>query len=222
MGCDIHLKLQRFINNNWETIPLPERDWNVPYEERAPDPRSRNYNVFAFLADVRNGYGFAGVETHKEITPQFPHRGLPDGIDPNPFSDNEDESYNNWLGDHSFTWATIAELKAAPWNAEFHAHGVISELEFKSRRAANITNEPDGGWAGAVLGKGLVTIDENDYDQTRHTIHAAVPEDKCYVRAHWTWQPLIDCQFKRWLDTLTEHTLGVPLTEARLIMGFDN
>lgn len=45
------------------------------------DPGGRDYNLFAFLADVRNGRGFAGSYRHEPVGPQFPDRGLPADID---------------------------------------------------------------------------------------------------------------------------------------------
>ena len=40
----------------------------------------RHYDVFAILADVRNGYGFAGVRTGSGFDPIAPGRGLPSDL----------------------------------------------------------------------------------------------------------------------------------------------
>ena len=40
----------------------------------------RNYDVFSILADVRNGYGFAGVRTSTGFDPIAPGRGLPSDL----------------------------------------------------------------------------------------------------------------------------------------------
>ena len=40
----------------------------------------RNYNVFSILANVRNGYGFAGVRTGSGFDPISDGRGLPDDL----------------------------------------------------------------------------------------------------------------------------------------------
>lgn len=40
----------------------------------------RNYNLFAILADVHNGYGFAGCDTGDPFVPIAPPRGLPDDV----------------------------------------------------------------------------------------------------------------------------------------------
>ena len=44
----------------------------------ADDPTFDPPAVFAALADVRNGYGFAGVPTHEAIKPISEARGLPE------------------------------------------------------------------------------------------------------------------------------------------------
>lgn len=47
---------------------------------------NRNYDLFAALADVRNGVGFAGVKTGKAIEPIAMPRGIPDDADPDTVS----------------------------------------------------------------------------------------------------------------------------------------
>ena len=61
MGTDIHGVFQRFdaAAGIWEDVPSK-------YEQ------DRHYQLFAVLAGVRNGYGFAGAQT-AEIDPKAPH-----------------------------------------------------------------------------------------------------------------------------------------------------
>jgi len=40
----------------------------------------RNYNAFAILADVRNGYGFAGCDTGDGFVPISTPKGFPDDM----------------------------------------------------------------------------------------------------------------------------------------------
>lgn len=56
MGTDIHGVFQAFDNGQW-------RDVESSYEQ------DRHYQLFAVLAGVRNGYGFAGVPTGEPVTP---------------------------------------------------------------------------------------------------------------------------------------------------------
>lgn len=93
MGCDIHLYFEKKNKDGkWEKIEIDER----------LIPEDRDYDLFAFLADIRNS---------KQIEPQFADRGLP--TDRSISGDYHDETL--WLGDHSFTYAYIDEILKAPW-----------------------------------------------------------------------------------------------------------
>ncbi len=135
MGADIHLLVEKLNGEKWEEVEPPYsasygiKSWSPYYENRnfdhgKPDPLTRDYNLFAFLADVRNGRGFAGVFTHERITPCFSGRGIPDDCSyVEPINDEDENriggSYS-WLGEHSFTWATLTELLNAPWGVRFN------------------------------------------------------------------------------------------------------
>lgn len=56
MGTDIHCVFQKKCPEGWEDI-------ESEYEE------GRHYTLFAWLGDVRNGFGVAGVKTHTELAP---------------------------------------------------------------------------------------------------------------------------------------------------------
>lgn len=90
MGCDIHGRVQyRYEDGEWF--------------DDGPIPDCRSYRLFAALAGVRNGYGFAGMPTHEPIKPISEPRGLPDDIP------NHDDQI--WFGDHSFSWLTLDEIR---------------------------------------------------------------------------------------------------------------
>ena len=93
MGCDIHLYFEKKNKEGtWEKIEIDDR--------LLPD--DRDYELFAFLADVRNG---------KQLESPFANRGLP--TDRSISGDDHDETL--WLGDHSFTYAYLDEILKAPW-----------------------------------------------------------------------------------------------------------
>lgn len=91
MGADIHsyAEVRQSSNSKW----LPAIN-NMPCD--------RNYWAFAVLADVRNGIGFAGIKTGSPVTPIAPPRGLPD----------DRAEIAGDLGDHSYSWVTLAELRS--------------------------------------------------------------------------------------------------------------
>ena len=64
MGCDIHFRVEKREGDQWvpaETM-IPNRWYESGDEEPETVPKrfyaSRNYSLFAILADVRNGRGF--------------------------------------------------------------------------------------------------------------------------------------------------------------------
>lgn len=156
MGCDIHLRVQGFRDGAWEYVKTkPFLRYDEPGFTWADDPTGRNYWVFAALADVRNDVGPTRIE------PWFPARGFPDGLTeedmnlPCPEDYDEEEwaekyptldrnaaalDYENftggdtWLGEHSFTWATLAELQAADWDVSVRGQGVVSSDQFREWR----------------------------------------------------------------------------------------
>jgi len=278
------------------------------------DPGGRNYDLFAFLADVRNGTGFAGTYRHEPIRPQFPGRGLPvdldagcyanieellvDGVaaptndeeretlrflrsnlgdimeaarrarDPRSkrvllaiqrlkagattegervaaekaearwkarwFSeedlqqDSEDEDDKFWPGYHDFTWATYAELKAAPWDTPFNGKGgyvpVVSEGSeswCSSVLPADYTPEDNWSpeaWSGGISGPGIRMMEYSEW------VECGAPRvPQLYVRIYWTCRPLLDCAFKRWLDTTVAKIAAEYGDEnVRVVMGFDS
>lgn len=121
MGCDIHPLVQVKRNEKWEHEPFPDGTWRGPF-------RQRDYIFFGVLA---------GVRCH-DVTPIAEPRGLPDDLD---YEVNEDgyvpallnvDLYDDeipdclWLGEHSYSWVTLAELDAYPWEEalmQVHTNG---------------------------------------------------------------------------------------------------
>jgi hypothetical protein len=112
MGTDIHIAVEVRRPDGWHLSDLVVT-------------QNRNYRAFAVLADVRNGYGFAGSDTGEALKPISEPRGLPADMSPElrlRLDENENEneraapvdidSEENafWLGDHSFSHVTLREL----------------------------------------------------------------------------------------------------------------
>lgn len=66
MGTDIHGVFQRFDSQQKRWVGVPSN-----YSQ------NRHYQLFAVLADVRNGTGFAGVKTGDAVEPISEPRGYP-------------------------------------------------------------------------------------------------------------------------------------------------
>lgn len=104
MGTDIHAIFQRKEGDQWKMV-------ESRYEE------VRHYFLFAWLANVRNGSGFAGIKTHDPIEPLSDLRGLPEDFvihfrnGMNKYKEVIDGKLEEvWMGDHSFSWLSADEI----------------------------------------------------------------------------------------------------------------
>lgn len=119
MGCDIHIYTEKYVNGKWLHADGTQKNkyfgkWkDEPEFCRAPIYNGRNYNLFAILADVRNGSGFAGCYTGSGFIPIHEPKGLPDDV-----SDEIREAADDWGSDgHSHSYFTVKELlQYKHWN----------------------------------------------------------------------------------------------------------
>lgn len=197
MGTDIHGRIQRRYQHG-----------DGRYEDVGEIERDRNYTVFAILANVRNGSGFAGIRTHNPIEPISDPRGLPDdlgfkGADWSEFDDPaikepkcKPVSYGDFeFGDHSQSWLTLSEILAWPhWDEKIHLYGYLERAEYERVIA---TGDTPKEWCGGVSGPSVVC-----------TEHAAVqggtaPENWTNVLYEWDVPLREHVQtFRLWLDYL--------------------
>lgn len=236
MGTDIHLQVQgKNKDGKWEWVKRPPfKTWRVDRDDFDfdADPTGRDYNLFAILAGVRNGYGFAGTYRHEPVSPWFEGRGLPDGMtdeDCERVDDSVPAYGDDWIGDHSFTHATLAELRAAPWDHEFHQFGVVNPQNFKVWREKGMPDE----WSGGIMGRDIVTHTDPD-EYGRMVDGGLIRVDNRnpkwsrtldYCRVTWKWAPLTDCTFRKWIDGDVMQSIadeyGGP-ENVRVLMGFDS
>lgn len=123
--------------------------------------RARRYDLFAILADVRNGYGFAGVLTGKGFVPISQPRGLPEDVDP---KTGWNEEYNDHdFGDHSFSWLTLKELLDYDWAQVTTKQGMVSGAEYLIYKEKGRPTS----WSGGVGGPGISIITEEEMEAKR-------------------------------------------------------
>ena len=125
MGCDIHFYVEKKVNEKWETADkwnkyddddYEEGDLTVNYEDRFY--HNRNYDLFAILADVRNGRGFAGICTGDGFIPISAPKGLPDDI-----CDQVKKEADRWEGDaHSHSHFLLSELISYDYKGQTTKH----------------------------------------------------------------------------------------------------
>lgn len=209
MGCDIHTKAEtRFIHEgeeHWSAVTAhifpspyyrPERplgEYNEPYTDEPY--KGRNYRLFGFLADVRNGRGFAGIDTGESVQPilgfDHPTRGVPD---------NASEDWKNYVKDwgqdlHSTSWLTLRELKAADWDTRTVERGIISAHDYEEIRASQFEAKPDS-WSGFIQGPGIQVITADEYEAIRDEKGFTGPES--HPDPHLGERPVGERYFIRW------------------------
>ena len=112
MGCDIHFYVEKKEAGKWVTADK----WSNPYSDDHKDVDSkdefygnRNYDLFAILANVRNGYGFAGSPTGFGFVPICEPKGFPED------ACEEVKELCEHCGEHTPSWLTLKEILDYDW-----------------------------------------------------------------------------------------------------------
>ena len=228
MGTDIHTAIEkRQADGSWKFVNVPLETW-------------RCYDVFAILADVRNGYGFAGCYTGEGFNPISEPKGLPTDCKYDRVNYSYDDDYL-YLGDHSFSWLTLRELKEYDYDQETVLSGVLSEQEYIKWKEAG-GGFPKNGYSGGVSGWAVreVTPQEMDLiltgeksreviDPNDGVLHPSVAVKtkptpaSYYTRVEW---PI---KYREVAGMILEHIIPAmesvaegDLDSVRLVFGFDS
>ncbi len=242
MGCDVHFNTEVKENGKWRLntdriFPNPYYEKNAKkdntlsynkFETTSPGPR--NYDWFSILADVRNGFGFAGVETGEGFSVIANPRGLPEDV-----CEEIKNEVDVWGCDlHSITHLSIEDFDEFDWNQVTMKSGVIPMKQYLELR--NTTNPPQM-WSGGLGGGNNITISVeeaekviegklkvltrvqrfNDETQTESV-------DYWNINVQYVW-PVI---YSEWFENRIKDTveplriLSKKYEDARLVFGFDN
>lgn len=190
MGTDVHAVFQKPADKGWERI---ESKWE----------QSRHYFLFSWLADVRNGYGFAGVPTYDPVKPIAEPRGLPAD-----FSEEKDGvmwegDEGGYLGDHSYSWLTLDEILAAEPPGAW-CTGIVPRAFFDQWDGLT----PPKEWSGGITGPDIRVAESPD-EVKPDTTHVRIR----FRRAASELDYFVD-EIKR---LKAEHGDGV-----RMVFGFDS
>lgn len=203
MGCDIHIFAEYFKDGKWNPADpwsneprYGETQWRVPNHLRVED--GRNYNWFAWLADVRNGtWG-------ENITPLSGPRGLPDDCCERVREDSE-----RWGCDgHSHSYFTFKELeegwqRAKDQKVTFHGHmnPDMDNPEFQKWKALPEDERGEPKWGYCASGTNCVPF-----------------------TWHQTLESMIGLTYHRVIDYLwnAKFEYCVKDDEVRIVFWFDN
>lgn len=165
MGTDIHLYVEKREPGSDEWVSVQK--WCVDDEGYfdVDDWReyrvNRNYRLFAMLADVRNGYGFAGVDMGDALVPIDDPRDIPDDA-----SVQVLQKYRAWGEDvHSASWFTVQELMDYDWTQTVVNKGVVSLVSYwEWRRWRRGEGLPPESYSGGIWGPKITHITESEAD----------------------------------------------------------
>ena len=241
MGCDIHFYVEkRNSEGKWESADAwtiqkdttTERGVRkfVQYTEALC--HSRNYNLFAILANVRNGVGFADCDTGDGFQPIDRPRGLPEDV-----SIDVREMSDSWGSDgHSHSYLTVDELLKYDWTQVTQERGYVTgPIYWKWQQNLSYQTTPDA-WCGGV-GGGTITREDMD---SRITNLISTAELGNTSLSYWDKAKLIEeklgsvycqvsweisyarCCVEFWWSTMPKLLqLGSP-EDVRIVFWFDN
>lgn len=226
MGCDIHMHYEIEKNGYWQHLDWekefqigtyddgsPKRDYDKIFNH--PLYIGRNYDLFAILANVRNGRGFAGVETGTGFKPISMPRGLP--VD---CTSGVKEQSENWgLDGHSHSWMLLSELLAFDYDNQFTVqYGVVDEAEYVQWKEVG---KPKS-WCGGVSGRSIKHVSNGLMEGYITGDFQKEEGIEYYTKVQWR-ESYRESVGPQWFETLEYlKRLGVDSTQVRLVFWFDN
>lgn len=142
MGTDIHGVFQKWDGKRWVDIPSKYQG-------------HRHYQLFAVLANVRNGFGFAGISTGEAVEPIDGPRGLPEDVD------DDDGRF----GDHSFSWLSGEEM--IEWFEHAPTKKRVGILDRKVYESWDKKTEP-ASYCADITGRDIVIVNDNPEEMGAH------------------------------------------------------
>lgn len=241
MGCDVHIYVEKKIDGQWQAIkgvnePDVEQYEIWAEEDKAKGERTywqerlasaeagelhfiysgRNYELFAMLADVRNGRGFAGCDTGDRLNPIAEPKGLPEDVSP-----EAAKGADEWGCDgHSHSYLTVRELLEYDWNQINVLRGFVNENEYRHFKEHG---EPDG-WCGGVGGPGVAKITNAQMDELLAD-PATHKEDGKYYYTQIQWSLPYHASagsFYTWSLPKLKELAGDDPESVRIVFWFDN
>lgn len=223
MGCDIHCyvevadekgkwyKTGGFISDAYN--PKSKYFSTEEYKNADQILDERNYDEFAILANVRNGYGFAGVDTGDAIKPISMPKGLPEDI-----SEQVLLEAKQWGSDgHSHSYLTAKEIADYPADLITKTHrGWVTVDVYKQFK--------NGGspypYCGGVGGTNIIYAKNHQCED----IQEQNPEKTVYTQIEWktTARESAPWLFDDGLSQLMSRSKNSFGTDVRIVFWFDN
>lgn len=227
MGCDIHCYAERKSKDGkWEivgNVKKEEDGWvSIDYEPY----HDRNYNLFAILANVRNGTAFAGCKTGEGFNSISNPKGVPSDASEEYASLSEQYDSDG----HSHSYFTLRELLDYDWTQTTQLQGWVDMVTWEKFSLYGKKDFPQN-YCGMISGNSIEHISEEEADKLfeglsrKERIEVAKLHTNKYALAKWTIK-YSQCVDSFLSDTITEllklagGTKGID--DIRIVFFFDN
>jgi hypothetical protein len=220
MGCDIHLYVEKRKEEKWQIEDNFIASWPVGSDRKSITPYDdRNYILFAWLANVRNGYGTAGCDTGDAIVPIDLPRGLPEDISVEVAGEADEWGYDG----HSHSYFTLKELIEAYERDKDKIkikRGWISFEEYKKFVKGNLPSS----YCGGVLGLNIMHMSMDEADAILNGDKDAPENAEIYVQVEWKTylKNCIDGFYSHTIPQLKERSESRNYDDIRIVFWFDN
>lgn len=219
MGCDTHMHIERLEGETWKSLDtwVEDEDGDIRVKDVFYD--TRNYDLFAILADVRND----GLE------PLCSPLGLPTDVSP-----EVQKASDSWGGDgHSHSWHTVQELLDYDWTRIAEKSGFVDAVTWERwRRRQQWVAAPEeysGGVSGGRVQ--IISVDEMDrriqevcaHTSTHAELVHRLENDMRSVYAEARWSEPYHDRCRTWWSSAMPRLLRLgPPNSVRIVFWFDN
>lgn len=225
MGCDIHAYIEVKENEEWKHYDWRNQFIDGKYSDGSPSYDyskmmdyplyiGRNYDLFAILANVRNGRGFAGILTGTGFKPIDMPRGLPQDV-----CKEVQEISDGWDVDgHSHSWLLLKELIEYDYDNQFTTqYAVVNKKEYQTFKQ---NGKPDY-YSGDVSGSRVIKVSNAEMEQIISGQLGQEEGKEYYTQITWN-ESYKESVGNHWFEVLKEmKKLGSP-ENVRLVFFFDN
>ena len=201
MGTDVHMVFQKQTKLTKDITVWSKVDDNYN--------QGRQYTLFGWLANVRNGVGFANVYTGDPITPISLPRGLPEDLD------LHDGIYQGvWLGDHSYSWLMGSEVLQAYDRLEPICR--VGVIPYDAYVEWDKVSQPYS-YSYGTFGSNMLVLSEKQINEGIDMY----TDKQIYVQVEWIASSE---QLKREFSSLVDEVKRLTSLhgEIRLVFGFDS
>lgn len=239
MGCDIHFYVEKRVAGQWVAVDKFKREepeegethGRLYVEYGTGFYSGRNYDLFAILADVRNGRGFAGIKTGEGFNPIASPRGIPEDASTEYKTIADDYGRDG----HSHSHMTVRDLMDFDWTQTTTLQGWVDAPTWA--KWSRYDRHHDAGprsYCGGISGQNVkhVTPEEMDelllpvasiYTSEREKFAENIKDTYALASWHVTYADAVGSFFTRTLPKLLALAGGTSgIDDVRIVFFFDN